>query len=251
MGNSLTRKARAQTHPPERPAARRSGRRPGQSGTRAAILGAAGRQFAERGYDRISMRSIATEAGVDPKLVAYFFRSKRELLFTALEPPFNPPQAAPRIFAEGRERVGERLAAYLLELLEDPAAQARIVGLLRAAVTEPEAARMVRDLREEHIGPIWDWLAESVETEDARLRAALVFSQMAGLILARQIIGVEPLASMAPDDISAAIAPTFQRYLAGELRAEPSPSSPNEGPVNEPQDRLDRPHRSAPSANGC
>jgi hypothetical protein len=59
---------------------RRGGRRPGDSGTREAVLAAAQRQFSKLGYDRTTMRSIATEAGVDQKLVGYFFGSKQALL---------------------------------------------------------------------------------------------------------------------------------------------------------------------------
>ena len=59
--------------------AKRAGRRPGNSGTREAILEAARRQFADLGYDRTTLRSVAAEAGVDPALVVHFFGSKQQL----------------------------------------------------------------------------------------------------------------------------------------------------------------------------
>ena len=43
----------------------RTGRRPGESSTRAEILDAARRMFAEHGYEGATMRGIAAEAGVD------------------------------------------------------------------------------------------------------------------------------------------------------------------------------------------
>ena len=70
-------------------ASRRSGRRPGPSGTREAILAAARRQFAARGYDRTSMRGVAAEAGVDQALVAHFFGSK-PVSYTHLTLPTTP-----------------------------------------------------------------------------------------------------------------------------------------------------------------
>lgn len=94
--------------------ARRSGRRPGDSGTRAAIRAAAARQFAERGYDRTSIRSIAGEADVDPALVAHFFNTKHQLFVDVVELPFDPGQILPMVFAGERERIGLALAEFLL-----------------------------------------------------------------------------------------------------------------------------------------
>ena len=64
---------------------RRSGRRPGDSGTREAIRAAAVRLFAEQGYDRTSMRAVAAAAAVDPKLVAHYFGSKQQLFVSVVE----------------------------------------------------------------------------------------------------------------------------------------------------------------------
>ena len=44
------------------------------------ILEAAGRLFAERGFESVSLRDIALQAGVSHPLVYHYWRSKRELL---------------------------------------------------------------------------------------------------------------------------------------------------------------------------
>jgi AcrR family transcriptional regulator len=192
----------------------RSGRRPGESGTRDAIRAAAGRQFAEQGYDRTSMRSVAKEAGVDPALVAHFFGSKSRLFVDVVELPFDPAHVVPLIFTGPRAEVGERLARFLVGLLEAPEARRRVTGLVRAAASEPEAARMVRELiMREVLGRI----VEALDVADADVRATLVGSQVVGLVMARYVLAVEPLASLPPDALAAAIAPNLQRYLTEPL----------------------------------
>ena len=53
--------------------------------TRAAIIDAARRLFAEAGYDRTSIRDIAAVAGADPALVIRYFGSKDQLFAQAAE----------------------------------------------------------------------------------------------------------------------------------------------------------------------
>jgi AcrR family transcriptional regulator len=204
----------ADEHPSGQVGARRSGRRPGDSGTRAAIRAAAARQFAERGYDRTSLRSIAGEAGVDPKLVAHFFGTKQQLFVEVVQLPFDPAVVVPTVFGGEPGRVGERVAAFVLGVLDDPEARRPLVGLVRAAATQPEAARMVRELMTREVVAR---IVEALGADDADLRASLVGSQVVGLLMARHIIGVEPLASLPRDAVAAAIAPNLQRYLVEPL----------------------------------
>jgi AcrR family transcriptional regulator len=192
----------------------RSGRRPGESGTREAIRDAAASLFAEQGYERTTMRAIAAAAGVDQKLVAHFFGSKERLFVDVVALPFDPAAVIPALFAGSPSDVGERFARFLVSLLENPDARRRLTGLIRAAATEPEAARMVRDLiSREVIGRI----VTALDVDDADLRASLVGSQVVGLAMARYIVGVEPLASLEPEALIAAIAPNLQRYLVGPI----------------------------------
>jgi len=194
--------------------ARPSGRRPGESGTREAIRAAAARLFSEQGYDRTSLRAVAAAAGVDPKLVAHYFGTKQRLFLAVVELPFDPAVAVPAIFAGPRKEIGERLARFFVGVLENPEGRRRMTGLVRAAASEPEAARLVRELiGREVVGRI----VEELEVDDAGLRASLVGSQLVGLAMARYVVGIEPLASLRPEAVVAAIAPNLQRYLTGPL----------------------------------
>ena len=60
-------------------------------------------------------------------------------------------------------------------------------------------------------------VSRALSTPNAELRANLVASQIVGLVMARYVVRVEPLASLAPDAVIDAIAPNLQRYLAGDL----------------------------------
>lgn len=58
---------------------------PGRPDRRAAILASAEALFAERGYAAVSVRDIATRAGVPVALVGYYFGRKLELFTTIFE----------------------------------------------------------------------------------------------------------------------------------------------------------------------
>jgi AcrR family transcriptional regulator len=192
----------------------RAGRRAGSSGTREAILAAAGRQFARHGYDRASLRAIAAEAGVDQRLIAHFFGSKQQLFIAAVGLPLNPAQVLPQIIAGDPETLVERLADFLAGVMENPEIHQRMTGIARAAASEPEVARMLREfLAHEVFAPA----AKMLDSADGVFRVSLVGSQRAGLLLARYVIGVEALASMPPRAVADAVAPTLERYLRGPL----------------------------------
>jgi hypothetical protein len=48
-------------------------------------------------------------------------------------------------------------------------------------------------------------------------RGALVASQVMGLVMARYVLRLEPLASASREDVVAAVGPTVQRYLTGDV----------------------------------
>jgi AcrR family transcriptional regulator len=192
----------------------RTGRRPGVSGTREAILDAARRAFAEQGYQQATIRGVAELAGVDPALVHHYFGTKQDLFVAAVEFPINPVERLTAVLAEDRERVGERMIGVFLSVWDHAANASPLLALVRSAVGDEHAAAMLREfITEEVLGQI----ARQLGSPDARFRATLVGSQLVGLMMARYIIKVEPLASAPAAQIAAAVGPTLQRYLTGDV----------------------------------
>jgi len=192
----------------------RTGRRPGGAGTRDRSAEAARRLFAERGFDRTSVRAVAAEAGVDPALVHHYFGTKQRLFIEAIDFPIDAVRAIETLAVDDVERVGERLVRFALQLWDDPVVLPRLLGVLRSAVTDPQAAALLARLFTRQ-GPIQ--LLRALEADQPDLRAELVGTQLVGLAVARHVLRVEPLASADHETIVAAVGPTMQRYLTGDL----------------------------------
>jgi AcrR family transcriptional regulator len=192
----------------------RTGRRPGLSGTREAILDAARRAFAEQGYQRATIRDVARLAGVDPALVHHYFGTKQDLFVAAVRLPVNPVEQLTAVLATEPDQVGQRLVETFLSIWDHAADKSPLLALIRSAVADEQAAALLREfITEEVLGP----LARRVGSPDAQLRATLAGSQLIGLAMARYIIRVEPLASTPAAQVAAVVGPTVQRYLTGEM----------------------------------
>jgi AcrR family transcriptional regulator len=201
----------------------RSGRRSGDSGTREAILAAARRRFGDHGYDGATIRGIAADAGVDAALVHHFFGTKERLFAAAMRLPIVPGELVAAALDPGTREPGQSLGEHLLRTLlgawDVPEVRATFLGLLRSAVTSEQAAGMLREFATESIlGRLAGAVAPGAADDDAQFRAALVASQVLGLGLARYVLGLGPLAQAGSGDLAAAIGPTLERYLTGELR---------------------------------
>ena len=192
----------------------RTGRRAGQSGTREAILDAARRLFAERGYDGASLRAIGAEAGVDAALVVHFFGTKARLLTESVRWPFDPEVELERVLAAGRSGMGAALARLFVDTWDALGERNPIITLLRSATTEPAAAALMREFMSRRL---MKPLLERVGSDRPELRGDLVISQLLGLGVARYLLRLEPLASAPADAVVAAVGPALQRYLTGRL----------------------------------
>ncbi len=190
------------------------GRRPGSADTRGRILDAARAAFGEHGFDGATIRDVAARAGVDTALVHHYFGTKQRLFVAAMEVPIDFAVVAPRLLDGPEAEVGERFVAFVLDLWDRPETRPLLLGLVRSATTDPVAGAMMRQLIEE--GPLLA-LATALDRPDARLRASLAGSQFIGLLLARFVVGVEPLASADRWAVVRAVGPTIQRYLVGDV----------------------------------
>ncbi|WP_411103315.1 TetR family transcriptional regulator [Streptomyces sp. cmx-4-9] len=182
-------------------------------GTQERIRLAAREVFAERGYDKTSVRGIAKVAGVDPALVHHYFGSKDDLFAAAVEIDMEPALVAPSILGGGPDGVGERLARYFLGIWENPATRAPMLAVIRSALTHEAAAKVLRGLI---LRRVLEKVAADLDVPEPTFRAELAASHMVGIAILRYVVRVEPLASADPEDIIALVAPTLQRYLTEE-----------------------------------
>jgi AcrR family transcriptional regulator len=170
--------------------------------------------FATVGYDRTSMRQVAIEAGVDPALVTHYFGSKVQLFAEAAELPAPPEAVVARLVEGPREEAGLRLASFVLQTLESEDGRHRMLSLVRAATSEPEASRMLRErITRDLLQPV----AEQIGGDRADYRASLVMMHIVGLAMARYVIQVEPLAGLPPEAVAADLAPRLQGCMSGPL----------------------------------
>jgi AcrR family transcriptional regulator len=155
------------------------------------------------------MRDVADDAGVDPALVHYYFKTKDGLFVAAMELPFRPAEVLGPLVAEGIDGLGERMVRTLLGVWDEPANRAALLTLVRAGGADALREFITREI----VGRV----ADAVRADRAALRANLVASQVMGLIAARYVARLEPLAGLPAEEVVPLVAPTLQRYLDGAL----------------------------------
>jgi AcrR family transcriptional regulator len=191
------------------------GRRPtGGSNARDEILTAAGALFAELGFERTTMRAVAARADVDAALIHHYFGNKEGLLAAALALPVDPAALLAGL-DEDPEHAGEAVVRRVLGVWEaDPETRRRLLALIRVGLSHEHAAGVLRDL----LGrTILTALASMVANDHQALRAALVGTQMGGLLLGRYVLGIPAVRDATSEQLVAAIGPVLQHYLTGSV----------------------------------
>jgi AcrR family transcriptional regulator len=205
------------------PTVRRRGRRRSgddSGGARADILEAARHEFADRGYDDVSLRAVARAASVDPALIHHYFPDKAELFAATMAIPIRPDRIVAEILAGPRDAIGASIVRAIVTRFDDPAVRAPILTIVRTALGHEFAARMLRQflLRE-----VLHRIAETLELPDGELRASFAATQIVGLIIARYGIRLAPLAEASTDEVVARVGPVVQWHLLGAPGAPPGP----------------------------
>jgi AcrR family transcriptional regulator len=170
-------------------AERKTTRADQRRGTEERILAAARRAFAQAGYDRATIRAIATAAGVNPGLVMHYFGSKEDLFRRAAGMTPGTPQP------ETPEQLAEFLLGSLGVKLDSlPLASA---AALRSMLTHPDAAEDVRS----QVGQQMQQLSSVIQADDAQLRATLAGSIVLGIVIGRHLLQLDELREASPDKI--------------------------------------------------
>jgi AcrR family transcriptional regulator len=181
--------------------------------TRDRVLEAARQEFAERGYEKTSVRAIAKVAGVDSALVHHYFGTKEQVFAAAVEAAVAPALTVPDAIAEvPNDLVGERLTRFFFDVWENERTRSPLLAIVRSAVNNEAAAGVFRGLV---TAQLMRRIAGRVSPPDAELRTTLAAAQLVGTAILRYVIKVEPLASADVEHIIARVAPVVQGHLTG------------------------------------
>lgn len=191
----------------------RRGRRPIDAHSRQDILIAARRSFATAGYSAVSLRAIAREAGVDPRVVHHFFESKSDLFAEVIGAAPDVPALMHQVLSGPRELVGERLTREILRTWGAREVRDSLTARVGWAADSAEGAQALREFL---VDEVFKPMVQQLGVSDSLMRSNLVSTQVLGLIMARFVLRLEPIASAEVDRVVGWVGPVLQRYLVGE-----------------------------------
>ena len=192
---------------------RRTGRRSAGSSAKDDILDAARELFSTNGFDRTTLRRVADEADVDVALISHYFGNKRGLFVAAVEFPSDPAVVLEPVRTCPIDELAATALRQILTVWASPAGPS-IVARFRQALINGEDELVRGLLTGVILAPIRERLDDH---RDVELRLTLFASQIAGLLVTRQILGLPAVRDAEIDELVDAVAPNLQRYLTGEL----------------------------------
>jgi len=178
------------------------------SQTRADILSAARRRFGAEGYERTTLRVVASDVGVDAALVIRYFGSKQALFAAAADFTIELPDLSN---VDPDEVAGILLPRFFAVWEEDET----FLALLRAAMTSPVAAEALRRVFAEQVAP----KLISATPDHPIQRIGLMGAFVIGLATTRYVLVNPPIASLSREELSRWAAPVIRQLLVG-----PAPS---------------------------
>jgi AcrR family transcriptional regulator len=188
-----------------------------ERGVLAARIAAAARdEFAENGWAGTTIRAVARTADVDPALVYHYFGSKEGLLDAATNPPRQWLDRVAKVWTTPVDQLGAALITLLLATWADDEVAPTLRAILQTAAHEAATREKLRRIVE---GSLMGVAQLGADERDRLTRSGLISSQMMGFALMRYIWKIEPIASMADDEVIAAITPNLQHYVSGDLTA--------------------------------
>ncbi|CPT10562.1 Putative transcriptional regulator, TetR family [Mycobacteroides abscessus subsp. abscessus] len=161
-----------------------------------------------------SIRAIASDAGVDPALVHHYFGTKLDLFREVVQLPVDPSVVLQPLRDVPVDELGVTIPRLIIALW-DSELGANMLAVFRSALTGADDGLVRVFFREVLVNII----AERVDSPPGSgvLRAEFAITQMAGILVGRYIMAIEPLASLTAEQIALTVGPNIQRYLTGAL----------------------------------
>ncbi|WP_117237158.1 TetR/AcrR family transcriptional regulator [Thermus sediminis] len=152
--------------------------------TRARILQAARKAFAERGYAATRLDELAAELGLTKGAFYHHFRNKRELLLALLE----ASQAEARRALEGEGPLEERLLRYALAYQEGVEPLAALASAHGGRGGEEEARSLAQEAMRQELTFLESFFSR-VDPKRGRRLAALFASIVHGAYMLEKHVG--------------------------------------------------------------
>jgi AcrR family transcriptional regulator len=170
--------------------------------TKSVILAAARERFAKSGFERATIRAIATDANIDPSMVMRYFGNKDQLFAAAADFDLQLPDLSD----VERDELGARLVTHFVNRWEHDEA---LIVLLRSSATNAEAAQRMQVMFAAQLLPA----ITKINPVAPERRAGLIATQMLGLALCRYVLALPPVVAMSAGETVEWLGPTVQRYL--------------------------------------
>lgn len=182
-----------------------SATRPRNAGqTRADILSAARRRFGAEGYERTTLRAVASDVGVDPALVIRYFGTKKDLFAAAADFTIELPDLSG---VDPDEVAGMLLLRFFAVWEEDET----FVALLRAAMTSQIAAETLRNVFATQVAP----KLITATPDHPQQRIGLMGAFIIGLATTRYVLANPPVVNLSRDDLIGWATPVIRQLLVG------------------------------------
>jgi len=146
-------------------------------------------------------------------MVNYYFGSKQGLFAEVMHLALTPSTVVGRVLAgpaASPEKLAERLIRTLLAVWENPAAREPLMSMLEHSIgDEAIKATVAEFLGKELSGQITEYIGGP----DASVRAAGVISVLSGIIFARYVMRIAPIADITPQQLLHATVPMVALHL--------------------------------------
>ena len=147
------------------------------------IAKTASKLFSKLGYEKTTIRLVAEEAGVDPKLVMHYFGNKQKLFIATVKVPPEVGAALTLLKLTPKANWGKRITDVIWIAQKSGSFQT-LVGVIRASASEPEAAEMFREFYFENLLLP---MVSGLDVDNRELRAVMMSSLMAGYVFNLEI----------------------------------------------------------------
>ncbi|WP_394287839.1 TetR family transcriptional regulator [Corynebacterium variabile] len=164
--------------------------------------------FAERGYDRTTLRAVTDTAGVDVALVKHYFGGKEGLFDEAVTRHADQSFALLDRLQDPTPPDARTVAGAYLRIWETEKTANVVKALFRSALESEERREKLQELVAERLAATGER-----NTPDDTRRVQLLSAHLMGVGIVRYLLKFSPVTDLTHEEMVADLAPVIERYL--------------------------------------